>query len=203
MDKASIILRSAKPDLEQGRACARYLDEAAEGFIRGMYGADYERIIAEAFILPDNEYSYQNAIFAEREDSIVGMASGFTAEQRRSFTDEVLKAATGSAALRIKIMKMLFAPIMRIINNLPESDFYVLAAAVDSEQRGSGIGTKLLDAMEERARDGGARRLALDVAGGNEGARRLYERRGMTVESQWPKRLAIPKLRFYRMVKPL
>lgn len=203
MEKSSIILRPARPDLEEGRACARYLDEAAEGFIRFMYGRDYERIIAEAFIRPDNEYSWQNAIFAERDGVIVGMASGFTAGQRCGFPDDPVKDSAGSAATRIRLVKLLFRPIMRIVETIAFGDFYILAAAIDKESRGSGIGTMLLDAMEVRAREMGATRLALDVAVGNAGARRLYERRGMTVESQWPKRLPIKKIRFYRMVKNL
>jgi len=203
MDQHSIIIRPARPDLEEGRAYARYLDEAAEGFIRFMYGRDYERIIEEAFIKPDNDYSFENAIAAECDGVIVGMASGFTAAQRRSFSDEPLKESAGSATLRIKLVKLLFAPIMRIIYNIPDSDYYVLAIALDKDARGMGIGTMLLDAMEERGREIGSARLSLDVAAGNKGARRLYERRGMTVESQWPRRLPVSKLTFYRMVKPV
>jgi len=37
----------------------------------------------------------------------------------------------------------------------------------------------------------------------NEKARRFYERRGMSVESRWPKRLAIPGLKLLRMTKEL
>jgi ribosomal protein S18 acetylase RimI-like enzyme len=203
MNRSSIIIRDARPDLGEGRACARYLDEAAEGFIRFMYGRDYEGIISKAFIKPDNEYSWQNTIFAERDGVIVGMALGFTAEQRGSFSGEVLKRAAGSSALRIKLVKLLFAPIMRIVQTISPGDFYILAVALDRELRGEGIGTRLLDAMEERARSEGSARLLLDVGAGNEGARRLYERRGMTVESQWPKRLAVKKILFYRMMKPL
>ena len=59
------------------------------------------------------------------------------------------------------------------------------------------------DLIEERAVANRSAGLALDVSAKNEGARRLYERRGMTVESQWPKRLVIPGLRFFRMTKTL
>ena len=203
MDQASITIRQAGPVIEEGMAYARCLDMASEGFIRFMYGSEYERIIAQAFILPDNEYSFENAIVAERGGEIAGMASGFTVAQRRGFSDDPVKEAAGSAAMRIKLVKLLFAPIMRIVYNIPDSDYYVLAIAVDSARRGEGIGMMLMDAMEERGRAVGSTRLALDVSAGNEGARRLYERRGMTVESQWPKRLPIKKIRFYRMVKPL
>ncbi len=42
-----------------------------------------------------------------------------------------------------------------------------------------------------------------DVSAGNKGARKVYEQRGMTVESQWPKRIPIPGMKFFRMVKEL
>ena len=43
MDRHSIILRAAKPTLDEGLAFARYLDEAAEGFFRFMLGCDANR----------------------------------------------------------------------------------------------------------------------------------------------------------------
>ena len=59
-----------------------------------------------------------------------------------------------------------------------------------------------MDAMEQRARASGSKRLILNVGAKNEGARRLYERRGMTVEAGWPKLPCIPAF-VLRMVKPL
>jgi ribosomal protein S18 acetylase RimI-like enzyme len=46
------------------------------------------------------------------------------------------------------------------------------------EARGAGIGTALMDAIEARARELGIGYLSLSVRTANEGARRLYERRG-------------------------
>ncbi len=77
------------------------------------------------------------------------------------------------------------------------------AIAVDKELRGDGVGSVLMDSFEKRARDSGSTRLSLDVSAKNEDARRFYERRGMAVASQWPKRLSIPGLRFYRMARTL
>ena len=98
---------------------------------------------------------------------------------------------------------MLFAPLMRVTDAIADGDFYLQAIAVDRELRGDGVGSVLMDFFEERARASGSTRLALDVSARNEGACRFYARRGMTVESQWPKRLAIPGLKFYRMTKAL
>jgi len=180
---------------------ARYLDEAAEGFFRFMLGRDAGEIIARAFVEPGHDLSYENVTFAERDNVIVGMVSGYTAEQHRRSSRQPLKQAAGRYHLRMKIVLILFAPLMRIIDSIADSDFYLQAIAVDKELRGDGVGSVLMDSLEERARASGSTRLALDVSAKNVRARRFYERRGMTVESQWPKRLPIPGLRFYRMTK--
>ncbi len=203
MSKPSIILRPAQPSIDEGLEYARYLDVAAEGFFRFMLGRRATEIIGKAYTQTGHNYSYENVLFAEQDNRIVGMASGFTAEQHRSFSDQPLKQAAGSQAFRMRVVKTLLAPMMRILNTLADGDFYVLSLATDEELRGAGMGSALMDAMEERGVASRSGRLALDVSASNAGARRLYERRGMKVESQWPKRLYIPRLRFYRMTKTL
>jgi ribosomal protein S18 acetylase RimI-like enzyme len=191
MAKSSIVLRAAEPTLDEGLECGRYLDEAAEGFFRFMLGRQAASIIAKAYTKPGHSYSFQNVTFAEHNNHIVGMALGFTAEQHRQFSDRPLKEAAGFHNLRMTAVKILCAPLMRILKTIGDSDFYVLAIAIDKELRGEGVGSALMDSTEERARASSSTRLSLDVSAKNEGARRLYERRGMTVESQWPKRLPI------------
>jgi len=203
MDARAITLRPAGPTLDDGLAFARYLDEAAEGFFRFMLGGRAEHIIAAAFAHPDHDLSYQRVTFAERGNVIVGMVSGYTAEQHRCSSREPLKQAAGKRNLRMRIVLILFAPLMRIVDSIGDDDFYLQAIAVDDELRGEGVGSIMMDALEERARATGSARLSLDVSANNEGACRFYERRGMAVTSQWPRRLAIPRLTFYRMTKEL
>ena len=203
MDRNSIVLRAANPTPAEGLEFARYLDEAAEGFFRFMLGPRAGDIIATAFALPDHDLSYQNATFAEREGAIVGMTSGCTAEQHRRSSLQPLIQAAGRHNLRMAIVRRLLAPLLRIIDSIVDGDFYLQTIAVDEGQRGNGLGAILLDSFERHAHDEGATRLALDVSAGNLGAVRFYERHGMTIESQWPKRLKIPGLKLYRMVKSL
>jgi ribosomal protein S18 acetylase RimI-like enzyme len=203
MNQHSIVLRAGKPTFDEGLACGRYLDEAAEGFHTFMLGRRAAHIIATSYVQPDHSYSFQNVIFAEHDKQIVGMALGFTAEQHRHFSDRPLKESAGYPALRATAVKMLFAPLFRVLETIAVGDFYLLAIAVDKELRGKGAGSALMDSTEERARASHSTRLSLDVSAKNEGARRLYEHRGMTIESQWPKRLPIPGIRLYRMTKAL
>ena len=203
MDRQSIVLRAANPTFDEGLAFARYLDQAAEGFFRFMLGRRAGHIIATAFTQPDHALSFKSVTFAERDNAIVGMFSGHTAEQHRRFPRQPLKRAAGIRNLRMRIVLILFAPLMRITDSIADGDFYLQAIAVDKELRGDGVGSILMDSFEERARASGSTRLSLDVSARNDGARRFYERLGMKVESQWPKRLAIPGLKFYRMTKGL
>mgnify|MGYP006428236703 CR=1 FL=1 len=203
MNQQPITLRNANPTFDEGLAFARYLDEAAEGFFRFMIGRRSTEIIAKAFALPGHDLSYQNVTFAERDDIVIGMASGYTAEQHHRSSLGPLKEAAGGRNVRMRIVLMLFAPLMRIIDSIADGDFYLQAIAVDEQLRGDGLGTLLMDSLEQQARKNGAARLSLDVSAGNQGATRFYERRGMTIESQWPKRLKVPALTFYRMTKEL
>ncbi len=203
MVRHSINLRAAKPTYDEGLVFARYLDEAAEGFFRFMLGRRARHIIATAFSLPDHDLSYENVTFAECGNAIAGMVSGYSAEQHRRSSRLPLKQAAGRFNLRMRIVLILFAPLMRIIDTIDDDDYYLQAIAVDKEFRGDGVGSVLMDCFEARARESGSIRLSLDVSAKNQSACRFYDRHGMKVMSQWPKRLHIPGLKFNRMVKTL
>ena len=136
MDRQAIHLRPAKPIREEGLIYARYLDQAAEGFFRFMLGNRLADILSAAFIQSDNDYSYQNGTFVEQNNVIVGMASSFTASRRRTYTDKPLKHAAGGRHLRMSIVTTLCAPLMRILETLPDGDYYIQAMAVDEKLRG-------------------------------------------------------------------
>lgn len=203
MHQPSITLRAAKPAFDEGLVFARYLDQAAEGFFGFMLGRRAADIIATAYTQPDHDLSYQHIIFAQREGAIVGMASGYTAAQHRRSSLDPLRQGAGRSALRMRAVTILCAPLLRIIDTITEGDFYLQAIAVDKKLRGQGLGSTLLDAIEERAHTTGSIRLVLDVSARNETARRFYHRHNLTLESQWPKRLPVPGLRLLRLTKPL
>ncbi|MFC2099283.1 GNAT family N-acetyltransferase [Candidatus Bipolaricaulota bacterium] len=203
MNRHTLNLRPANPTIDEGLVCARHLDETAEGFFGVMLGRRVAEILAQAYIEPSHSYSYENVLFAEQNGHIIGMALSFTAAQYRAFTDRPLKRAAGFPALRMRTVQLLTRPMLQVLKTIADGDFYLLSIGIDEDQRGKGVGSALMDAVEERARAAGSKRLSLDVAAKNEGARRLYERRGMTVASQWPKRLPLAGIRLYRMTKTL
>jgi len=203
MHQNATMLRTATPDIDEGRLFARFLDRAAEGFFRFWLGRNTVEIIAKAFMQLNHDLSYQHVTFAERDKAVLGMISGYTAEQHRCSSDQPLKLAAGNFNLRMMVISTLFAPLLRIIDTVADGDFYLQAIAVEQGLDGKGIGSALMDSIEARAIASESARLVLDVSAKNEGARRLYERRGMTIESRWPKRVTIPGLSLYRMTKML
>jgi GNAT superfamily N-acetyltransferase len=203
MDRHAVHIRAANPTFEDGLVFARYIDEAAGEAFRIMLGRHAADIIATVFTQPDHDYSFQHALFAEDGKAVVGMAEGFPAMPGRRFSDQPLLHAAGPRGWAMRCAAAFGHPLFRIHSTLDEGDFYLQFLAIDEGRRGQGIGSALIDAIEERARVEGSARLAGDVWARNHRAKRLYERRGMAVESRWPKRSVIPALGILRMTKTL
>lgn len=204
MTSAATTLHPARPTSDEGVVFAAYLDTAAYGLFRAMLGRQVERIIADADQETGHDLSYQHVTFAERGGQIVGMASAYTAEDHRRSSDEALAQAAGTIrTVRMAIVSILGRPLLRFVDHVPDGDFYLQAVAVDDDQRGRGIGSLLIDHVEAEARAHRCARVVLDVAADNDGARRLYESRGMTVEAESPHPPFMPSMRVRRMVKPL
>lgn len=128
MRQHSTVLRTANPTSDEGRVFARYLDTAAEGFFRFMLGHRAEDILATAFIQPDHDLSFQNITFAECDKVIVGMVSGYTADQHRRSSGRPLKRAAGRWNLRLIVVSILFAPLLRIIDTIGDDEHRVAVA---------------------------------------------------------------------------
>jgi len=68
-------------------------------------------------------------------------------------------------------------PVSYCLHSLGENEVYIEMMSVLPEARGGGIGTRLLQFCEARARERGARKLTLGVVAGNP-AKQLYGRFG-------------------------
>ena len=76
------------------------------------------------------------------------------------------------AALRVSVVLSLLS------RTNPQETLVLDGICVDRSERGRGIGTALLSAVDEHARRSGARTVRLSVVNSNPRARALYERRG-------------------------
>ena len=198
-----LTVRPARRNREDGERFAWYFEVASDGLARWMLGKPFARIIGEAFLAPGHDLSYEHTWFAESGGRPIGMVSGYSAEAHAVASEKPLAQAAGIRAARLFAVYLLAAPVLDFMSRLEAGDWYLQAVAVDPEQRGAGVGSELLDHAERTAVAAGAGRFVLDVATDNEGARRLYERRGMIVEATSPSMRFVEKTAVHRMAKEL
>ena len=198
-----ITIRPAVKTLEDGQQFARLFDIAGDGLARWMFGKGFAGIVSKAFLEPDHDLSYEHVWFAETEAGIAGMLSGYSSADHAQSRDGPVMRAAGIQAVRMIATWLVAVRLFSFMDRLPEGDWYLQAVAVDEAHRGAGIGSRLLDYAEATATAAGARRLALDVAVDNDGARRLYERRGLAIEATSPSVPFMPDTAVHRMAKDL
>ena len=115
----------------------------------------------------------------------LGDLDALVALEQASFTGDRMSArqwrrhlAGGRAIVLVAVERgVLLGAALAFVNAAHDiARLYSLATAAAA--RGRGIGDRLVAAIERAARDGGRRRLRLEVRVDNLGAQRLYERRG-------------------------
>ena len=198
----TIIIREAKPDIEEGLVFAQLFDEASEGFFKKMLGIKTTEIIADAYVKSNNEYSYENVLMIEYESKIVGTVSGYTYAEKEGFKKNILSQFPGGAKLRIMMFSIVGKVLSRFLGPRGKEDYYLQSIAVSSQMRGKGLGQRLLKHSSEIAIKKGSKTLSLDVSSKNENAINSYKKFGMEIFSFWPNFLKLPPV-FTRMVKEL
>lgn len=87
---------------------------------------------------------------------------------------------------------------------ISESDSYLANIAVYSKFRWLGLGTKLLQAIEEEARKTGSKRMVLDAETDNTRAIKLFERLGYAMEQKSPiLKVRDKNFEFFKMSKDI
>jgi len=197
----SIIIREAKPNLEEGLVFAQLFDEASEGFIKSMLGIKTYEIIADAYVKSNNEYSFENVTIIEYQSKIVGIVSGYTCSEKEGFRKNILSQFQGGK-LRIMMFSVIGKILSRFLGPNGKEDYYIQAIAVSSQVRGKGLGQRLMKHSEEIAIKKGSKTLSLDVSSKNKKAIKSYYKFGMKIFSFWPNFLNLPPV-FTRMEKEL
>jgi len=195
-----IVIREAKPTVEEGLLFARFFDETAEGFFTSILGKQAYELISRAYVKPGNSYSYKNVSFAESDSEIIGMVSGYSTADKSEFYSRTLKDLWEGGYVKIGIFSLIERFLSRHLGPRGDGDFYIQAIIVDEKMRGHGVGRKLMEYIENRAGERGFATLSLDVSGRNHKAIALYEKSSMIIETYWPHSPLLPHI-FTRMIK--
>jgi len=196
VESEAIELRSGMPE-EFRREVAEIVYAAFRQKLAPLIGAPEQGIaILEGALDP------ALAIVAVRQGQPVGVAGlqydgrNFVTPRRSEFVRQFGPLSGTTRFVMFKLFALAYG----------QKDMYIDVLAVSPAMRGKGIGTLLLDAVFQAARDKGFRSVSLEVVDTNPDARRLYERVGFVVQHTYP----YPYLRgiagfsaSIKMVKPL
>lgn len=163
---------------EDARAIARLIDIAGEGIPNLLWSNMAEPgqsalDVGQAKACCDvGGLSYCNALVAEAEGSVVGMLLGYIVEQ----PDEEISEDPAK-------LPDLAGPIVAL-EAQSVGTFYIDALAVLPGWRGCGIGSHLLVAAEQRARNLSATNMSIQHFAHNKNAVKLYSRAGFQASAQ-------------------
>jgi ribosomal protein S18 acetylase RimI-like enzyme len=130
-------------------------------------------ILNDFFGRENSRISYQNALIAEEEGELVGVAIFYDGAKARELDVPLESAAARKSG----------DPNYRIPTEAEASEFYLDTLSVSPRCQGKGYGRKLIEAGCDRARKAGHLRVALLVELDNAAAKRLYERLGFGTDS--------------------
>jgi ribosomal protein S18 acetylase RimI-like enzyme len=161
---------------------ARLVMETLHQFGIYLFGFGDERRAQEAlesfFMRPGNRFSFQFAEIVLLDDEPAGLLMTFDRRQMRAS-----EWATAAHMLKIYNVKEIGLFVKRMLpfrdeENIPANELYIAHLAVEDKFRRQGIGWKLLEHAEQKARGKGFPKLSLLTEVENTAARALYEKFG-------------------------
>ena len=138
-------------------------------------GEDYLAVLTAIATAEGTQYSWQNAIVAEYDGSIVGAVVGYNGAllgKLREGTLAIVRTMTGR--------------MPSVVDETEAGEYYLDSLAVVPEYRGKGVGVALLRAFCRRAFAEGAKRVGLIVDIENPNAERLYTAEGFVSVGERP-----------------
>ena len=129
------------------------------------------KIGARRYARDEGAFSYRNCTVAELGGEVIGMLHAFPME------DQPEHKEAGEP------MDPVLEPYTKL--EVPGS-YYISAMATFPEHRGKGLGTRMLEIANGRARENGCPQISLLVFEQNEEAVRLYERKGFEIIDRAP-----------------
>jgi len=194
LKKMKVIMMTIRAAGERdASSLARLILLAIQDIAYQLTGESSERDVLrqlEAFIDAEGNRFSRSCILAKVENGIpVGMIlcyHGSDAERLYKPVLEHLSRKSGNPAITID-------------DEADEDEYYIDAIAVDPSQQGKGYAKQLIAAAENRARELGHDKIALNVDQTNEGAHALYVKLGYRAD----KEIKIHDKPFWHMVKSL
>ncbi|MBE9916390.1 GNAT family N-acetyltransferase [Paenibacillus donghaensis] len=172
---------------------ARLLYDALHDVAHQLTGEESEqdavRMLEQYFAAEKGRLSHQQALVKEVDGEVAGVIVVYGGNEVAELDRPILE--------RLRAMKN--DPELTLDKEADEDEYYIDTLSVSPKFGGQGIGTKLIQAAEERAKERGYKKIAMAVVTDNQRAYSLYLHLGYEVN----KEIMINNHVYYHMVKPV
>ena len=167
-----------------------------------VFGSGVKKIMKSLFPHKRHYYSFDRSFFAEVNGKVAGMAQLHKLLARKGQTARMSLLLLKYLKWRLPSKAVNLLKFDHLIKFIARDDCYLSNVSVYPEFRSSGIGSKLLKAIEDEVKSIGKKRIVLHAEAHNARAISLYERLGYRIESKSPT-LKIKKsfFRSFKMTK--
>lgn len=123
------------------------------------------------FIKTENQYSHDNTLVFEENGHILGSITTYEGKNLVEYREKLLA-----------YIEQEYAVVdLKLEDETQTGELYIDTLSVSPKAQGKGVGTQLIEAAIQKAKEEGHSHIGLLVEMGNPHAKRLYERIGFTV----------------------
>jgi ribosomal protein S18 acetylase RimI-like enzyme len=169
-----------------------------------VFGANVKKLMKKLFPHKRHYYSFDRSFFAELNGRVVGMAQLHKLVTRKGQTVRLSLLLLKYLKWRLPARAINLLKFDRLIKLVSRNECYISNVSVYPEFRSFGVGTKLLAAIEEEAKNIGKKKIVLHAETHNIRAISLYESLGYKMEQRTPVlRIGNKRFESFRAVKPI
>lgn len=182
-------IRQALP--QDAVPAARLLYDALHDVAHQLTGEENEQdvlpVLEQYFAAEDGRLSHRQALVKEVDGEVAGVIVIYGGDEIEKLDQPILD----------RLRRLTNDPSLKLDKESDEDEYYIDTLSVSPRFGGRGIGTELIRAAEERARERGYHKNAMAVVTDNTRAYALYQRLGYEVD----KEIMINGHVYYHMVK--
>lgn len=177
--KAGLLaFRPARPDDLAAVPLAHSAGPAAFDYVFAAGAISAQDFMRYAFAEGPGQMGHRAHLVGERDGVVVATGTWFSGEQTIAYTLAAARQIARFYGLRAPGVMVRGLRMERLIRPPPKRTCYLAHLGVAPSERGTGIGTLLVEELLSRGRTAGLLQAALDISEENPRARALYERLG-------------------------
>ena len=180
----NIMVRKGRP--EDAHHFSELVTLSSPAIFPIVFGFRVKKVMRNLFPHKRHYYSFDRTFFAEMNGKVVGMAQLHKLMTRKGQTFRLSLLLLKYLKWRLPAKVVNLLKFNGLMKDVARNECYLSNVAVYPEFRSFGIGTKLLEALEQEAKSIGKKRVVLHAETHNQRAISLYERLGYRIESKSP-----------------